>query len=164
MDLFRTRGDDRAQHGDYNGAAMMYDEALRYAPTDTTILLSRSFAHMMSTPPRLDLALQDADAVIQHNPTNWQGWLQKGDTCLRAGEINGAEEALKNAVGFAQGVDKFTAQRLLADVQARRGRNSSAAKASGTSQSSAPSANSNAQTSGKLVSFSHSKPTRTNWN
>lgn len=138
MDLFRARGDDRAQHRDYNGAAMMYDEALRYAPTDTTILLSRSFAHMMSTPPRLDLALQDADAAIQHSPTNWQGWLQKGDTHLRMGDINGAEEALVNAVGFAQGVDKFTAQRLLADVQARRGQSSSAAEPSGTSQSTIP--------------------------
>jgi len=63
-DIFRTRDDDRAQSGDYIGAVVMYDEALSYAPRDSTLLLSRSFAHTMTTPPRLDLALKDADAAI----------------------------------------------------------------------------------------------------
>src|ERR1700722_1813590 len=121
QELFRSRGDTRAQNGDYNGAVMMYDEALGFAPTDTTLLLSRSFALMMSTPPKLDLALQDADTAIQHNPTHWQAWLQKGEARLKMGDVNGAEEDLMKAVGFAQGGDKLTAQRSLADARSRRG-------------------------------------------
>jgi hypothetical protein len=137
-DLFRSRGDDRVQISDYNGAVMMYDEALRCESTDTNLLLSRSFARMMSTPPRLDLALQDADAVIQQSPTNWHGWLQKGETHLRMGDSQEAEEALVNAVGFAQGVDKLTAQKSLADLKSRRGQASAAASPSGPSVHSTP--------------------------
>ena len=112
---------------------MMYDEALRCAPADTTLLLSRSFAQMMSTPPRLDLALQDADAAIQHCPTSWQGWSQKGETHRRMGDIKKAEEALVNAVGCAQGMDKLTARRSLVDIQSQRGRASPTASPSSTS-------------------------------
>jgi hypothetical protein len=137
--LFRSRGDDRMKNCDYNGAVTMYDEALRCAPTDTELLLSRSFAQMMSKPPRLDLALQDADAAIQHRPTHWHGWLQKGETHLRMGDIKAAEEALMNSVGFAQGTDKLTAQRSLADVQSRRdGASSTASPLSVQSTSSTP--------------------------
>lgn len=118
--IFRTRGDDRAQSGDYNGAVVMYDEALSYSPTDLTLLLSRSFAHTMTTPPRLDLALKDADAAIQYSPTNWQAWLQQGETRLKLGDLQGAEDALVNALRFAEGINKVTAQRSLADVRARR--------------------------------------------
>jgi hypothetical protein len=119
-DLFTSRGDDYAQNGDYNTAVVMYTEALRHAPADTALLISRSLAHVMSTPPRLDLALQDTDVAIQHNPTSWQAWLQKGETLLREGDVKGAEEALVNAVGFAKGLDQLTAQRSLADARARR--------------------------------------------
>jgi hypothetical protein len=98
----------------------MYDEALSYSPTDLTLLLSRSFAHTMTTPPRLDLALKDADAAIQYSPTNWQAWLQQGETRLKLGDMQGAEDALVNALRFAEGVNKVTAQRSLADVRARR--------------------------------------------
>jgi hypothetical protein len=132
-DLFRSSGDNRLQNDDYNGAVMMYDEALRYSPTDTTLLLNRSFAQMMSTPPSLDLALQDADAAIQHCPTSWQGWSQKGETHRRMGDIKKAEEALVNAVECAQGMDKLTARRSLADVQTQRGRTSATASPSSTS-------------------------------
>lgn len=117
---------------------MMYDEALRCESTDTTVLLSRSFAQMMSTPPRLDLALQDADAVIRQCPTSWHGWLQKGETHLRMGDSKEAEEALVKAVGFAQGVDKLTAQKSLADMQSRRGQASPAAGPSVHSTSPVP--------------------------
>jgi hypothetical protein len=98
----------------------MYGKALSYAPTDSTLLLSRSLAHMMTTPPRLDLALADADAAIQYGPTNWQAWLQQGQIRLKMGDMDGAEGALVNAVGFAQGVDKLTAQRSLADLRSQR--------------------------------------------
>lgn len=117
----------------------MYDEALRCAPTDTTLLVKRSFAEMMSTPPRLDLALQDANAAIQHCPTDWQGWLQKGETHLKMGEMSRAEEAFMNAIGFAKGMDKLTAQRSFADMQSRRGETSPVAGPSSTSEQSTPS-------------------------
>jgi hypothetical protein len=137
--LFGSRGDERIKNGDYNGAVMMYDEALKCEPTDTTLLLSRSLAQMMLTPPNLHLALQDADAAIQHCPTSWQGWLQKGETHLRMGNIKAAEAALMNAVGFAQGMDKLAAQRSLADIQSRRSKGSPVAGPSGTSvQSTSP--------------------------
>jgi tetratricopeptide (TPR) repeat protein len=137
-DLFRSRGDDNVQNGDYDRAVMMYDEALRYASTDTTILLSRSFAQMMLTPPRLDLALRDADTAIQHCSTSWQAWSQKGETHLKMGDINRAEEAFVNAVRFAKGADKLNPQRSLADIQSRRSPASPAAP-SGTSVKSTPS-------------------------
>lgn len=98
----------------------MYDAALRSAPDDLSLLLSRSMAHSMSTPPRLDLALKDADAVIQLNPEWWQGWLQKGKILLRMGNLQSAEEVLTKAAGFAQGMDRNRAQRALADVRKRR--------------------------------------------
>jgi hypothetical protein len=120
MDLFSSRGDDYTQNGDYSTAVVMYTEALKHAPADTVLLISRSFAHMMSTPPKLDLALQDADVAIRHNPTSWQAWLQRGETLLRQGDVTRAEEALQTAVEFAQGLDKLTAQRSLADARARR--------------------------------------------
>lgn len=102
----------------------MYNKALKNAPSDTTILLSRSLAHMLSSPPQLDLALQDADAAIQINPTHWHGWQQKGATLQRKGDFQGAEEALMNAVGFATGVEKVAAQGSLADARARRDQSS----------------------------------------
>lgn len=137
-DLFYARGNDRIQKNDYNGAVIMYDEALKCAPTDTTLLVRRSFAQMMSTPPRLDLALQDANTAIQHRPTDWQGWLQKGEIYLKMGNMSGAEEAFKNAIRFAQGMDKLTAQMSYANMQSRRGRASPIAGTSGTSIESTP--------------------------
>ena len=137
-DLFRSRGDDHVQNGDYNAAVVMFTEALRYAPADTTLLISRSLAYMMSTPERLNLALQDADAAIRHDPTNGQAWSQKGEALLREGDIQGAEEALVNAVGFAKGLDKLTAQRSLADVRARRGQTPAAQPSHASVQSTSP--------------------------
>jgi tetratricopeptide (TPR) repeat protein len=131
--FFGSRGNQHIKNGDYNGAVMMYDEALKCEPTNTTLLLSRSLAQMMLTPPNLHLALQDADAAIQHCPTSWRGWLQKGETHLRMGNIKAAEEALMNAVGFAQGMDKLAAQRSLADIQSRCSKGSPVAGPSGTS-------------------------------
>src|SRR5256885_1205258 len=78
-DPFRSQGDELAEKNDWNGAVVMYNAALRSAPDDLSLLLSRSMAHSMSAPPRLDLALKDADAVIQLNPNWWQGWRQKGE-------------------------------------------------------------------------------------
>lgn len=97
----------------------MYDKALRIVPSDPALLLSRSFAHIMSTPARLDLALKDADAAIQYSPKAWQFWLQQGEMRLKIGDIQGAEESLVNAVRFAQGFNKTIAQRSLADARAR---------------------------------------------
>jgi hypothetical protein len=119
-DIFKTEGDELTQNEDYNGAVVLYNKALKYAPSDITLLLSRSLAFSLSNPPRLDLALQDTDAVIQLSPTHWQGWQQKGEILQRMGDFQGADEALVNAVGFADGVDKLTARRLLVDFRARR--------------------------------------------
>jgi tetratricopeptide (TPR) repeat protein len=74
----------------------------------------------MTTPLRLDLALIDADAAVQYDPTNWQAWLQQGETLLKMGDGEGAEESLLNAVQFAQGANKLTAQKSLAEVRVRR--------------------------------------------
>lgn len=117
---FRSQGDELARNNDYNGAVVMYDAALRCAPNDLSLLLSRSMAYSMSEPPRLDLALKDADCVIQLDPNWWQGWLQKGQILLQRGDLQSAEEALTNATGFAQDFDRNTAQRALADVRVRR--------------------------------------------
>ncbi|EEP77420.1 predicted protein [Uncinocarpus reesii 1704] len=117
---FRSQGDELTQRGDYNGAVVMYDAALRAAPNDIGLLLSKTTALSMSNPPRLDLALKDADTVIQLDPRSWQGWLEKGRILSRMGDMQGAEEALTNAVGFAQDYGKNVAQSALADVRARR--------------------------------------------
>ena len=122
---FRSQGDDLVLQNDYNGAIVMYNAALRRAPNDEGILLSRSVAHSMSTPTNLDLALQDADTVIQLKPEWWHGWLQKGEILSQMDDLDGAEDALTNAVGFAQGVDKSLAHRTLANVQARQARSPS---------------------------------------
>jgi Flp pilus assembly protein TadD len=120
QDIFRTRGDDRAQSGDYNGAVVMYGKVLSHAPRDATLLLSRSLAHMMAEPPQLDLALKDADAAVQCSPGSWRAWLQKGEVSLKMGGMQGAEEAMAKAVWCAQGVNKLMAQKSLADVRARQ--------------------------------------------
>lgn len=39
-EVFRSRGDGRAQAGNYNGAVAVYDESLAAAPSDTALLLS----------------------------------------------------------------------------------------------------------------------------
>jgi Tetratricopeptide repeat len=119
-DPFQTRGDELSQNSDYNGAVVMYDAALKIRKTDPVLLLSRSLAYMMSTPPRLDLALQDADTALRYDSSNCQGWLQKGKCHLKNGDINQAEEAFVKAVTFARGTDRLAAQTSLADVRARR--------------------------------------------
>jgi len=118
-DIFKTEGDELTQNEDYNGAVVMYNKALKYAPSDITLLLSRSLAFSLSNPPRLDLALQDTDAVIQLSPTLARMAAKRRDTS-KDGDFQGADEALVNAVGFADGVDKLTARRLLVDFRARR--------------------------------------------
>ena|SRR5579862_4798997 len=118
--VFQSRGEELARNGDFNGAITMYNEALRSAPTDTVILLSRSLAYLMSTPPKLDLALQDANTAIEHSPTSWQAWQQKGETCRKMGDLQGAEDAFVNSEGCATGADKLAAQRSLLDLRALR--------------------------------------------
>jgi tetratricopeptide (TPR) repeat protein len=118
-EVFRSRGDARAQAGNYNGAIVMYDEALAATPTDTALLLSRSFAHSMSTPPNLDLSLKDANAAVQIDDRNWQAWQQLGETRLKMGYIAVAVEALENALRLANGYDKVTVQRALTEARSR---------------------------------------------
>ncbi|KAH0555637.1 hypothetical protein GP486_006415 [Trichoglossum hirsutum] len=137
-DLFRERGDERVGRNDYNGAVAMYDEALRHAPSDTTILLSRSIAHMESTPPNLHLALQDAVAATRYSPENWRAWMQRGEACLRVGDIQEAEEAMVKAEAFAQGLDKLFAKRNLATVRDQQKQIPPAAEPSAASTESAP--------------------------
>jgi tetratricopeptide (TPR) repeat protein len=115
---FRSQGDELARKSDYMSALVMYNAALGSAPNRLSLLLSRSMAHSMLEPPNLDLALNDADHVIQLNPNWWQGWLQRGQVLLRKGDLQGAKEALTNATTFAQGFDIITAQRALDDMRA----------------------------------------------
>jgi hypothetical protein len=75
---------------------------------------------MMITPPNLDTALIDADAAVKYDPTNLQAWLQQGETLLKMGDGEGAEESLLNAVQFAQGTNKLIAQKSLVEVRIRR--------------------------------------------
>ena len=134
--LLRSLGDTRMKEADYSAAVVLYNEALKQSPTDVNLLLSRSLAYMMSTPSRLDLASQDADAAIKHDPTNWRGWMRKGDIHLKGGDLGRAEEALVNAAQFSQGMDMLHAQQCLADVRSRRVQSSStssAAESSGNS-------------------------------
>src|SRR5215469_1764264 len=130
-ELFRSQGDDLVLQNDYNGAIVMYNVALGCAPDEVGTLLSRSVAHSMTTPPKLDLALKDADSVIQLKPDWWHGWLQKGEILSQMDDLQGAEEALTNAVGFAHGVDKSLAHRTLANVQARQARSPSTTTSGG---------------------------------
>ena len=140
-DPFQTRGDELLQNGDYNGAVVMYNAALRTRKNDPVLLLSRSFAHMRSTPPRLDLALQDADASVQYDSSNWKGWLQKGDCHLKNGDIKQSEDAFVKAVTFARGTDKLVAQRSLGGVRALPNQVLSATEPSSASVQSAPPTN-----------------------
>jgi hypothetical protein len=119
-DVLRARADDRARSGDYEGTVLLYGEALSSAPTYSTLYLSRSLACMMITPPNLDTALIDADAAVKYDPTNLQAWLQQGETLLKMGDGEGAEESLLNAVQFAQGINKLIAQKSLVEVRIRR--------------------------------------------
>ncbi|KAL2812474.1 hypothetical protein BJX63DRAFT_241868 [Aspergillus granulosus] len=114
---FRSHGNQLASSSDYNGAVVMYNSALQLAPHDTELLLSRSLAHMMSTPPRLDLALKDADDAIQLNPASAQGWLQKGEVLVQLGNLADAVDVLENAVGCASPGERLGAQRALAGVR-----------------------------------------------
>jgi tetratricopeptide (TPR) repeat protein len=128
---FRSQGDELARKSDYNSALVMYNAALRSAPDDSSLLLSRSMAHSMSEPPNLDLALKDTDRLVQSDPNWWQGWLQRGQVLLRRGDLQSAEEALTNATAFAQGFDIITAQRALDDVRACRAQPSSSPQSMG---------------------------------
>ena len=116
---FRSRGDDLAKLGDYNGAVVMYNAALLNAPNDRDLLSSRSVAYSMSTPPKLDFASKDADDIIQLNPRWWQGWLRKGEVLFKSGNFKRAEEALTYALGFANSNDdKERVRKVLDDVRA----------------------------------------------
>ncbi|KAK2768864.1 hypothetical protein FQN54_000724 [Arachnomyces sp. PD_36] len=115
---FQSRGDELARNNDYNGAVVMYDAALSNSPYDRNILLSRSMAHTRSTPPRLDLALKDADETLVLNPRWWEGWFAKGKILFKMGDLENAEDALTNAAGFAHSTDKARVQGVLDEVRA----------------------------------------------
>ena len=95
----------------------MYNSALKSQPSDPTALLYRSFAHVLRSNPRLDLAAQDADSIIQLDPSNWKAWKQKGDVLRRQGDLQAAVDALTNAVGCAHGIDRMETQALLNTTQ-----------------------------------------------
>ena len=116
--IFVSQGDELVQTGNYNAAIVMYDAGLKEAPRDATILTRRSFAYTLLSPPRLDLAFQDADAAVRHGPTNWRAWSQKGDVLLKQGNPRAAVEAFVEAVRLARGEDRHTAQRSLIHAQA----------------------------------------------
>lgn len=115
---FRSQGNQLAEKNDYNGAVVMYNSALQQAPRNLTLYLSRSLAHVMSTPTRFDLALKDADDAIRLDPSHSQAWAQKGEVLMKMGQGAGAVEALTQAVAFAGVSEKFAAQRSLAAAQA----------------------------------------------
>ncbi|KAL4789305.1 hypothetical protein BDV19DRAFT_374338 [Aspergillus venezuelensis] len=118
---FRSHGNQLAAASDYNGAVVMYNSALQLAPHDAELLLSRSLAHMMSDPRRLDLALKDADDAITLNPGSAQGWMQKGEVLQAMGDTANAIDVFNNAVGCAQPHERLAAQRALAGARQQTG-------------------------------------------
>lgn len=98
---------------EHQAAVAMYDAAIANTPNNPDLLLCRSLAHSRS-------ALDDADAAAKLKPEWWLAWLQKGEILLQMGELQRAEEALRAALGFADGPDKPRVQRVLDDIQAQR--------------------------------------------
>jgi hypothetical protein len=118
--IFRNTGDEKAAAGDYGSAIMFYGEAIRQDPSDSELLLCRALAHRLSQPANYNAALSDANAAIQNDPANWNAWNVKGDIMTGLGDLDGAEEAFQNALGFASGMDRLRVQGSLGDVRARR--------------------------------------------
>jgi len=119
--VFASSGDRLIEQGSYNIAVYMYDEALKFAPADTTILLSRSLAHMLSDPPAINAAHNDVKQCLELDPKNWQAWQLKGDLLMREDNFKDAEPAFRNAIAYSKGMDKVRAQRSLADARSKAG-------------------------------------------
>lgn len=117
--LFLRRGDELFNDGDYQSAVFMYSEALRQDQNNALLYLKSSFARTLSTPPQLDLALQDVNSAIQINPFMGNAWKQKGDIYIRKGDYRAAEEALVQATGMLQGMEKVQAQQSLIESRSR---------------------------------------------
>lgn len=98
---------------------MMYTSALRLAPNNFDLYLSRSLAHTMSDPQYLDLALRDADEAIRLKPEDSQGWSRKGEVFIQMGDYESAIEMLTNSVGFAKPHERVAAQKALAAARSR---------------------------------------------
>jgi hypothetical protein len=88
----------------------MCNAALRRAPNSLVLLIVRSSANSTSLPPRLDLAMADADVAIRLS-SNWWGMDAEGIIHLQMDDLQSAEEALTNAADFAQGLGRHIAQR-----------------------------------------------------
>ncbi|KAG8534015.1 uncharacterized protein KY384_000857 [Bacidia gigantensis] len=116
-ELFRDRGIELSEAGDYDGAIPMYDTALSYEHSDVTTLLYRSFAHTLRRTPDLEKALQDAEQAVQIDQTKWKAWKQKGEILRSQGNIPEAIGALTKAADLASGLDRLELQRLLQSVK-----------------------------------------------
>ncbi|KAF4622668.1 hypothetical protein G7Y89_g14358 [Cudoniella acicularis] len=117
--VFAASGDRLVEQGSYNTAIVMYDEALQLIPDDTTILLSRSLAYLLSEPPAIDLAQKDVERCLDVEPENWQAWQLKGDLLIRNNNFHEAEPAFLKAITYSKGMDKVRAQRSLADGRSK---------------------------------------------
>lgn len=86
---------------------------MQLAPNDFDLYLSRSLAHMMSSPRYLDLALKDADDAICLKPEDSRGWSQKGKVFIQMGDYKSAVEMLTHALGCAKPHERVAVQRAL---------------------------------------------------
>jgi tetratricopeptide (TPR) repeat protein len=139
-EFFRECGSDCLREGNYNEAVVIYDQALSRArmaspatafSTATTtsddepeLLLCLSLALANSTPPRLDLALQTAEAVIEQWPRIAQAYVSIAEIHERQESWDAAEAALLMAVDMTSGMSRVRAQQLLAGLRRRLGRGS----------------------------------------
>jgi tetratricopeptide (TPR) repeat protein len=103
---------------------MLYEEALLVQPDNSLIFLKRSQARTLLEPPQLDLALQDVNSAIERQPTLGQAWRQKGDIYMLLNDFPAAQDALQQAVGSLEGIEKVQAQRALAECRLKSERNS----------------------------------------
>src|ERR1700712_5223821 len=108
----RQVGDKKLEDGEFAIAASFYEEAIKLTPNDADLILSRALAYRLSTPPNYIAALADAKSAIQLDPNNWNAWYAKGEILVDRKSFEEAEDALRNALGFASNRDKPRIQRI----------------------------------------------------
>jgi tetratricopeptide (TPR) repeat protein len=108
------------KQGNYNNAVIIYSQALKKAPNDAELLLCLSLARTMSTPPQLELALENVQDVIKQYPNTEQAYFSMADVCGRLAKFDEAEAALLMAGDLTIGMSRIRAQQLLANLLAKR--------------------------------------------
>lgn len=97
-----------------------YTAAPQKAPGDAELPLNLSLARTKSTPPQLELALQNVQEVIQPFPNKTQAYFSKANIRERMGSFDEAEAALPTAVESSAGMNRTYTQRSLANMRTKR--------------------------------------------